>query len=147
MSPPEAERVACGVGIHPVPLGGGQIVGCLQQASTELECLGVGACGVIDVQIEMDLLRISVRPYRWDMVGSELNADHPAPVCVEDAGGGRPRGADGRRSSAPTQRREVPLQLQVATCDSDEHSIHSATASHPQLNGSPTITATVRRRG
>ena len=85
MSPPEAERVACWVGINLVALGGGQIVGCLQQASTELDCLGVGAYWVIDVQIEMDLLWVSIRPFRWDVVGRELNADHPAPVRVEDA--------------------------------------------------------------
>ncbi len=77
--------MTCWVGIHLVSFGRGQIVGCLEQASTELDCLGVGACWVIDVEIEMDLLRVSVRPFRWDVVGSELNADHPAPVRVEDA--------------------------------------------------------------
>ena len=77
--------MAGGVGVNLVSLGRRQIVGGLQQARTEPDCFGVGADRVIDVQIEMDLLRISIRPLRWLMAGSELNADHPAPVRVEDA--------------------------------------------------------------
>jgi hypothetical protein len=85
MSPPEAERVAGRVGINLVSLGGGQVVGCLQQAGTECDRLGVGTGRIIDVQIEVDLLRVPMRPFRRDVIGSELNADHPVPVRVEDA--------------------------------------------------------------
>ena len=85
MPPPEAERVAGWVGIDLVPLGGGQIVGCLQETGTKRDGVGVGARWVVDVQIQMDLLRASIRPIRRDVVRRELNADRPPTVRVDNA--------------------------------------------------------------
>ncbi len=78
VTPADAERVAGGVGIDLVAFGGGEVVGCLQQATTERNHLGVRAHRVFDVQIEVDLLRVSVRPVRRRVAGCELNADPPS---------------------------------------------------------------------
>ena len=56
MPPTEAERVAGRIGIDLEPLGGGEIVGGLQQATAERKDLSVRARRVFDVQIEMNLL-------------------------------------------------------------------------------------------
>lgn len=50
MPSPEAERVARWVGIDLMPLGRGQIVGCLQQAGTKRHGLGVGARWVVEIR-------------------------------------------------------------------------------------------------
>jgi putative acetyltransferase len=84
MPPAKAERVARGVGVDLVSLDCGQIVA-LQQPGAKRDRLGVGAHGVIDVEIEVDLLRFSVRPVGRDMVGGQLNPDDPSAVRVEDA--------------------------------------------------------------
>ena len=49
-----------GVGIDLVSFGRGQIVGRLQHARAERDCLGVGFRRIVDVQIEMDLLLDSI---------------------------------------------------------------------------------------
>ena len=85
LPPPEAERVTRGVGIHLVSFGRSQIVGRLQQARAERDCLGVGSRRVVDVQIEMDLLGDAIGPIRRNMVGRELHAEYPSTVCVDHA--------------------------------------------------------------
>ena len=77
--------MAGGVGIHLVALGGGEIVGGLQQASAERDDLVVGARRIVDVEIEMDLLLRTVRPVGRRVVGCELHTDPPLAVGVDDA--------------------------------------------------------------
>jgi hypothetical protein len=85
VTPPEAERVPGRVGVDLVPLAGGEIVGGVQQSGTERHGLGVGRHRVVDVQIEVDLLRVPVRPFGRDVVGGELDADHPPIPWVDHA--------------------------------------------------------------
>src|SRR5258706_5151623 len=80
VSPAEAEGVAGRVGVDLVPLDSGEVGGCLQQPGPERNGFGVRALRVVDVQIDVDLLRVPVRPIRRDMVGCELHADHPLRV-------------------------------------------------------------------
>lgn len=83
--PADAERMAGGIGVDLVPLGCGEIVGGIQDASAQLDRFGMGRCWVVDVQINMDLLRDPVRPLRGGVVGCELDADPPVPVSIDDA--------------------------------------------------------------
>ena len=83
--PTDAEGVTGGVGVDLVALGGGEIVGSLQQTSAERDDLIVGARRVVDVEIEMDLLRCAVGPVGRGVVGCELHADPPLTVGVDDA--------------------------------------------------------------
>ena len=74
---------ACGIGVHLVPLGGGQVVGSLQEAGTKGDGLGMGLSGVLDVKVEVNLLCVPLGPLGRTVVGCELYADHPSPVGVE----------------------------------------------------------------
>ena len=73
------------VGVDLVPLDSCEVGGCLQQPGPERNGFGVRALRVVDVQIDVDLLRVPVRPIGRDMVGCELHADHPLVVGIEDA--------------------------------------------------------------
>jgi hypothetical protein len=76
--------VASRVGEHLVTLSRRQVVNVLQYSGPERDGLGVCVGGVVDVQIEVDLLRVAVRPIGRNMVGRELYADHPVPIAVKD---------------------------------------------------------------
>ena len=121
--PPEAKWVARWVGIDLVPLGGGQIVGCLQETGTKRDGVGVGARWVVDVKIEMNLLRDSIRPIRRDVVGCELDADHPATVSVDDA----VPPVVGEDAAADHPRPEGALGGQVSRIEHDylSHDLHA----------------------
>ena len=64
-------------------LGGGQ-VSSLEEASAKGDGFGVGTAGILDVEVEVDLLCIAVGPLGRIVVGCELHADHPSPLGVED---------------------------------------------------------------
>jgi hypothetical protein len=58
----------------------GAAVGCrLEKFRAEREDFVVSLLRVIDPQVKMDLLRISVRPLRWTVARRELNS-HPRPT-------------------------------------------------------------------
>ena len=77
--------MASWVGVDLVPLSCGQVVGSPQKPGSKPDGLRVGQHWVVDVEIEMDLLRVSVGPFGRDVVGRELHADHPPIFRVEDA--------------------------------------------------------------
>ena len=78
---------------------------------------------VVDVQIEVDLLRAPLGPVGRDMVGCELHADHPLPVGVEDA----VPGVVGEHLAVEHARREGALSGEVHRVKHDHlsHELHS----------------------
>ena len=63
------------VGVHLEALGGRRVGGRLQQTSTESEDLIVGCREILDEEVEVDLLRRTVRPVGLHVVRRELHAD------------------------------------------------------------------------
>jgi hypothetical protein len=85
MSPPYAERMSGRVRIRLVPLVGIEIGGGQEKDGSECYRLFVRCSGVINVEIEMDLLRVSVGPVRRNVVRCELYTNPPFPGGVNDA--------------------------------------------------------------
>ena len=81
VAPPDAERVTRGVGVDLVPLGRIQISGCQQQTGTQGSGLSMRAHDVLDVEIEMDLLGIPIRPFRrvWSGASCTPITHRPSP--------------------------------------------------------------------
>ncbi len=73
------------VGVHLVTLIAVQVLSWLEQTGAQGRRLLVGGAGVIDLEVEMHLLRTSVRPVRRDMVRRQLHADAPLARGVDDA--------------------------------------------------------------
>ena len=84
LTPSDAEGVASGIGVDLKALVAVEIGSGLQQPGAERECLLMRRSCVIDVKIEMHLLRTSVRPVRRDVVGGGLDADPPLASGVDD---------------------------------------------------------------
>jgi hypothetical protein len=70
VSPADAEGVPGRVGIHLMALVAVQIGSWLQQSGAEGDCLLVCSSRVMDVEVEMRLLGVAVRPVRRNMVRS-----------------------------------------------------------------------------
>lgn len=104
--PAEAEGMSGRVRVDLEPLIRCRVVRLLQQCGAKVHSLFVGGGEILDVQVEVNLLRRPVRPLRPDMVRSELDA-HPrlaidenrVPVVVIGFDGSsdqlRPKGAHG----------------------------------------------------
>jgi hypothetical protein len=84
MAPADTERVPSGIGVDLVPFSRGEVLRYLQQPSAQLDSGGVSACRVLDVQVEVHLLRVSVGPFGRHVIRGELNTDPPLTVGVED---------------------------------------------------------------
>ena len=52
----------------------------LEQCGTQRHCFLVGGLEIIDMYVEMDLLRRPIRPLRCNVVGRELNAQPPLAI-------------------------------------------------------------------
>ena len=123
MSPADAERVAGWVGVDLVSLGAGKVLCRLQQTSAESKGLSMRASQIVDVEVEMDLLRIPIRPFRRDVSRCELDADHPSPLAVKDA---VPRVVD-ENAAADHASPEGALGGQISRIEHDHlsHNLHS----------------------
>jgi hypothetical protein len=62
VSPANAERMPGRVGIHLVTLGGIEIRSRLEQTGAEGHCLFMRGSGIVDVEVEMHLLGVPMRP-------------------------------------------------------------------------------------
>ncbi len=85
MSPPDAKRMSSRVCVRLVALVGVEVGSRLEKSGSESHCLLVRNSGIIDVQIEVDLLRVAVRPFRREVVRCELYPDPPLASRVTDA--------------------------------------------------------------
>lgn len=86
MPPADAKRVAGGVGVDLVAFGNVGIGRRQKKAGAEPHRLIVGAPGIIDMKIEMNLLLLdSIGPLRRDMIGRQLHTEAPRSRLVEDA--------------------------------------------------------------
>ncbi|HUP87020.1 MAG TPA: hypothetical protein VM143_15305 [Acidimicrobiales bacterium] len=72
------------VGEHDEPLIDSDVAARVKLNGAELQGLGAGLFGILDVQVQVYLLRIAVRPDWWDVPGSSLDAHDPAAVVVDD---------------------------------------------------------------
>lgn len=85
MAPPDTERVTRRVGIHLKPFLGIEIVGFVEQPRTASHCVTVRFVWILDVQVQVDLLCVSVRPIGLNMIRSQLNTQEPAALGIENA--------------------------------------------------------------
>ncbi len=74
-----------GVGVHLVTLLGVQILRRLEQSSAEGCCRFMCSMWIIDVKIEMDLLRCTVGPLGRGKIRRELYTHSPLAGGVDDA--------------------------------------------------------------
>ena len=82
--PPDAKRMSGWVGVDLITLFGVE-VGCrLEQSGPESDCFVVGHRCILDIKIEMYLLRVSIRPLGGKMVRCQLHADALLAKGVED---------------------------------------------------------------
>lgn len=84
VAPAEAERVAGRVGVDLVAFVGTEVGGRLQERGAQCHCLRVCCGEVVDVEVEVHLLRVAVGPLGWDVIRGELHAHHPTVVGVDD---------------------------------------------------------------
>lgn len=85
MPPTDAERMSGGVGVHLVAFGSIEIRSRLQQSGAEADCLFMRSSRILDMEVEMHLLRGSVRPVGRNVVGCQLHTDPPLSSAVDDA--------------------------------------------------------------
>jgi hypothetical protein len=71
--PAEAERMPSGIRVDLEALGRVDVVSRLQEPGTQRYNLIMGGRHVVDMQVEVDLLRRPVRPLGRNMIGRELN--------------------------------------------------------------------------
>jgi hypothetical protein len=84
MTPPDTEGVTRRVRVHLMAFRFSEVNGFSQQTSAESEGLGVCRDGVVNMKIQVDLLRITVGPLRRQMAWGELDPDDPAILGIED---------------------------------------------------------------
>ena len=85
MTPPDTERMSCRIRIGLVSLVGFEISGRQEKCGSESHRLFVRSSGIINVEIEVDLLRVAVGPVRRNVVRCELHTDPPLAGGVNDA--------------------------------------------------------------
>ena len=78
-APAQTERMPGRVGVDLETLGG-RGVGRLQHPGTQRDNFIMGGGDVVNVQVEMDLLRRAIGPLRLDVVRGELNGEPPFAV-------------------------------------------------------------------
>lgn len=85
MSPPDVERVPGWIRVHLVALGRIEVGSGLEQPSAKPHGLFVCRPEILHVQIKVHLLLgVSVRPIGRDVIGSQLNANSPRSVGVDN---------------------------------------------------------------
>lgn len=84
MPPADAEWMSGRVGVYLVTLIGIEIDSRLKKPGPERQELLVRSPGILDVEVEVDLLRGTVGPLRRNMVGCELHPDPPPAFGVND---------------------------------------------------------------
>ena len=82
MSPSNAEGMTGWVRVDPVAFARGEVA-IFEQPCAQTDGTGVRRARVAHVEVEVHLLRVSVGPIRWDMVGCKLYTNAPIPVSVE----------------------------------------------------------------
>ena len=85
VTPPEAEGVTGGIGVHAVSFVGFRVRCILEESSTEIDGATMRCCRIGHVEIDVNLLWLSVRPVRRNVVRCPLHADEPVPLAVDDA--------------------------------------------------------------
>lgn len=73
------------VGVHLMAFVGIEVDSGLEQSGSESHRLLVRSSGIVDVEIEVDLLWGAVGPVRRDVARCELHADPPLACGVDDA--------------------------------------------------------------
>ncbi len=86
MPPANAERMARRVGVHLMSLVSQETRSWLKQTCAQLDRLVVGPLKILDVKVQVDLLRWgSVGPLGRSVVRGELHADDPRAAFVQHA--------------------------------------------------------------
>ena len=86
MPPPDAKRMASGVGVHLIALLGAETRRRLQQTCSVLDCPFVGTLRILDVNVHVDLLlRGTVRPLGWSVLWGVLYANDPRATHIDHA--------------------------------------------------------------
>ncbi len=85
MTPSDAKRMSSGVGVRLVALLGIEVGSRPEKSGSESHRLLVRNPRISDVEIEVNLLRATVRPVRGDVVRSELHPDPPLTSGINDA--------------------------------------------------------------
>src|SRR6266536_1249408 len=78
--PAKAERVAGGIRVDLEALGRLEVVGRFQEPRAQRDCFLMRRLEIVDMQVEMHLLRRPVGPIGGNMVRRELNAEPPLAV-------------------------------------------------------------------
>jgi hypothetical protein len=84
VAPSDAERMSGRVGVGLVSLVRFEIGRRLEKTSSQSHRFFVRGSGIVDVEVEMDLLRGSIGPIRRNVVRRELHADPPLTGGVDD---------------------------------------------------------------
>jgi hypothetical protein len=85
MAPSDTERMSSRVRVGLVPLVGIEIGNWLEKSGSESHRLFMCCSGVINMEIEVNLLWVAVGPVRRNVVRCELHADPPLAGGVNDA--------------------------------------------------------------
>lgn len=85
VTPTEAERMAGRIGVHAVPSVGFGIRCILEESCAEVDGATMRCSWIGHVEVDVDLLRLPVRPIRRNVVWCTLYADEPIPLIVYDA--------------------------------------------------------------
>ena len=145
MPPSDAKRMSGRVGVCLVAAVSIEVGSGLEKSGSESHRLLVRNSGIVDVEIEVDLLRVAVRPVRRTVVRCELHADPPFAGGVGDAVPTVVLDDAPAKDSGP----ERALRVQVRCVEHDDltHHSHDRIIDFPQRSpGSPLVALSWRGR-
>ena len=85
VTPTEAERMTRRIRVHTVTLVGFRVHCILEESSAEIDRTAMRCGRIGHVEIDMDLLWVSIGPIRLYVVRRMLDAYDPIPAAVDDA--------------------------------------------------------------
>ena len=121
MPPSDAKRMSGRVGVCLVAVISIEVGSRLEKSGSESHRLLVRNSGIVDVEIEVDLLRAAIRPVRRTVVRCELHADPPFAGGVGDAVPTVVLEDAPAKDSGP----ECALRVQVRCVEHDDLTHHS----------------------
>ena len=84
LSPPDTEGVTRRVSKHGEPFTVSDLAADVELHRAELQRAATHVLRILNVQVEMDLLRIAIRPHRRHVVWGALDPHDPAALAIDD---------------------------------------------------------------
>jgi len=129
MPPPNAEWMTLRIRIHLVPSHCRYVIGDSQDTSTESYRLCMRLSEIFDVEVQVNLLGTPIRPVRRLMIRSQLHADYPLVLRVEDTM--KTAIAQDNTSEHPSPKGTLCFDITCIKDNNSPNDFHRFIVSHP----------------